>query len=239
MFTVALIGPDGSGKTTVCRQLENQLPFQTKYIYMGVNTEASNFALPTTRLLRRIKQALGRDLEMGGPPDPTRTKPSPKGAVRRSLAGVKSGLRLVNQLSDEWYRQLVIWSYKLRGTVVLFDRHYFSDYYAYDITKKDRGQPLSRRIHGYVLEHFYPKPDLTIMLEAPAELLFARKNEGSVELLERRLEDYRSLQDVVPHFHKVNAAQSPEAVARDVANLISRFYDDRKGGVLKTQDSCA
>jgi hypothetical protein len=37
-----------------------------------------------------------------------------------------------------------------------------------------------------MLEHFYPKPNLVIYLDAPAEMLFARKKEGTIELLEQR-----------------------------------------------------
>jgi thymidylate kinase len=239
MFTVALIGPDGAGKTTICRQLETQLPFPSKYIYMGVNTDASNVALPTTRLVLGIKRLLGRHTDMGGPPDPARTKPKPKGLLRRWMSCLKSGLRLVNQVGDEWFRQFVIWSYMLRGHVVLFDRHFFTDYYAYDITSQNGPQSLGRRIHGYLLKRFYPRPDLTILLEAPAELLFERKREGSVELLQRRLEDYRSLRDVMPCFHTIDAAQPAEAVARDVKELIYRFYAARTRVAQTTQDSYA
>ena len=51
MASIALIGPDGAGKTTVTRFLEasSLLPF--KYLYMGINLEASNVALPTFRFI--------------------------------------------------------------------------------------------------------------------------------------------------------------------------------------------
>jgi thymidylate kinase len=62
-----------------------------------------------------------------------------------------------------------------------------------------------------------------ILLEAPGELLFARKGEGTVEILERRLEEYRQLRQVVPHFHTVDAAQPLEDVTRQVSHLISEF----------------
>src|SRR5206468_11488099 len=54
-FTVALIGPDGAGKTTVSRRIEQSLPVPVKYIYMGVNTDASNVMLPTTRAIHALK----------------------------------------------------------------------------------------------------------------------------------------------------------------------------------------
>ncbi|MGH3091699.1 MAG: hypothetical protein ACRDOG_05135, partial [Gaiellaceae bacterium] len=55
-FTVALIGPDGAGKTTVARRLEGSLEGPVKYLYMGVNPDASNHLLPTTRLAHALKR---------------------------------------------------------------------------------------------------------------------------------------------------------------------------------------
>ena len=49
MVTVALIGADGAGKTSVARALERSRDLPIKYLYMGINTEASNHMLPTTR----------------------------------------------------------------------------------------------------------------------------------------------------------------------------------------------
>jgi ABC-type phosphate/phosphonate transport system ATPase subunit len=56
MPSVALIGPDGAGKTTLTRMLlsSGALPF--RYIYMGVDIGASNVALPTSRMADRWKR---------------------------------------------------------------------------------------------------------------------------------------------------------------------------------------
>jgi hypothetical protein len=39
--TVALIGIDGAGKSTVAHEVVSRLPFDASYLYMGVNLEAS------------------------------------------------------------------------------------------------------------------------------------------------------------------------------------------------------
>lgn len=236
MITVALIGPDGAGKTTIGRHLEQVLPLPVKYVYMGVNLEASNHMLPTTRLLRLVRRVRGARPDNAGPPDPQQRKPRPKGLVKRGLAGVKSGLRLVNQIGEEWFRQGLTWWYQRRGYLVVFDRHYFSDYYAYDITIRDRTRPLARRIHGFMLMHMYPKPDLVIYLDAPAEVLFARKGEGTIATLERRRQDYLQLRAVVHHFVVVDASQPEADVVRKVAAVIGEFYTARTGKPLKVRD---
>ena len=58
------------------------------------------------------------------------------------------------------------------------------DYYAHDISNTDPARPLRHRLHGVFLDRWYPRPDLVIFLDAPAEVLFARKHEGTIPLLE-------------------------------------------------------
>ena len=71
MTTVALIGPDGAGKTTVARKLADVLPVPVRYLYMGVSTDSSNVMLPTTRIIaarirsRRDSDAIGQS-QVGG-----------------------------------------------------------------------------------------------------------------------------------------------------------------------------
>jgi thymidylate kinase len=215
-MTVALIGPDGAGKTTVARRLEAELPLPVSYLYMGVNADASNKALPTTRLARAVKRRRGHGPDDAGPPPP----PSERAAGTRSFTkSLRAGARLANRLADEWYRQALAWRATRRGEVVVFDRHFFADYHAYDVEGGAR-LPLSRRIHGFVLARAYPKPDLVVYLDAPAEVLLARKGEGDVAALERRRGDYLRLADVAPDFVTVDATLPADEVVRAVAGEV-------------------
>jgi len=236
MFTVALIGPDGAGKTTIGRRIEHSLPLPVKYVYMGINLASSNHMLPTTRLIHALKRARGVKPDTAGPPDSRRVKPRPKGALRRATAAVRSSLRLANRMGEEWFRQGLAWYYQHRGYIVLFDRHFFSDYYAYDIARGVAERPLSNRIHGFMLEHVYPKPDLVIYLDAPAEVLFARKGEGTIAALERRRQEYLQMRDLVPHFVVVDATQSEDDVTREVTQVIWDFYRALTGSTMKVND---
>ncbi|MDQ4077229.1 MAG: hypothetical protein M3220_13395, partial [Chloroflexota bacterium] len=127
--------------------------------------------------------------------------------------------------------------YRHRGYIVLFDRHFFADYFAHDIVGEASDRPRSRRIHGYMLQRFYPQPDLVIFLDAPPELLFARKGEGTVALLERRRQEYLQLRDHVRHFCIVDATQPVDEVVRDVASLIQDFYGRQRGTVWGNQEN--
>jgi thymidylate kinase len=112
---------------------------------------------------------------------------------------------------------------------VIFDRHFYFDYYKYHIAKNRVGRTLSERVHGFVLDRILPKPDLVIFLDAPAEVLFARKREGSVELLEQRRQEYLQFQGKVKRFITVDTTQTVDEVARQVCNTIMNFYHEKKG----------
>jgi len=216
--TVALIGCDGAGKTTVARALERAPGPPIRYLYMGVSAESSNRQLPTTRLANLVKRAR----EGGGSqhPLPAVAPAPPAGRVRAARRSVRAGLRLGNRLAEEWYRQLIAQAYRARGDIVVFDRHFVADYHAYDIAGS--GRPIARRIHGWVLSRAYPKPDLVVFLDAPPAVLHARKGEGTIASLTRRREEYLSLADrgLGGAFAVVSATQPLPVVVEEVATLI-------------------
>lgn len=223
-----LVGPDGAGKTTISRRLPAVLDLPLTSLYMGINGDVSAPLLPTTRAALALKRARGDAPDMVASTLRGERKPRPRGALRRSAAALKSGARLSVWMSEEWFRQLVAWYHRrLRGRVVVFDRHFFADYYDYDIAGRNGRPPLAGRIHGFVLEHLYPKPHLVICLDAPAELLFERKGEASVEWLARRREDYLRMREVVPHFVRVDASKPLDEVTASVASAIRRFDEAR------------
>ncbi len=228
MATIALIGPDGAGKTTIGRQLECKLPIPVKYIYMGVNLEASNLMLPTSRWLAQLKRGLGGKPDNGGPLDQAEAHRRPRGFVKRTLKGIKSTILVGNRICDEWFRQMFAWYYQCQGNVVIFDRHYYSDYYAYDIANQsEHKRSWLRRLHGSMLEHVYPKPSLIIYLDAPSEVLLARKGEGTLEILEQRRQDYLQMESIVDHFIVVNCDRPVDLVTQEVADHIIDFCENK------------
>lgn len=218
---VALVGPDGAGKSTLSRMLEDApLPFRVKRIYMGINLESSSLMLPTTRLLLTAKRARGHrpDLAVGGA---SRLAVAPG----RSLLGpARHGSRELARLGvwvlEEWLRQVVAGWYSLRGFVVVFDRHFYADYYS----AGPAGAGAFQVLHGWLLRHAYPKPDLVICLDAPGEVLYARKQEASVDWLERRRVDYLALASAVPALSVVDADRPLELVFTDVVEAITEYW---------------
>ena len=227
MFTVALIGPDGAGKSTIGRKLQEISPLPMKYVYMGVNLESSNLVLPTTRLLLEIKRARGQRPDITVPRDVYFQSQTRKKLTKRVAESAKSALRIVNVMAEEWFRQLIVWYYRLRGYCVLFDRHFYFDYYDHDIANTDPKRPLSSRLHGFMLEKLYPKPDFVIFLDAPSEVLFARKPERTIEILESKRQEYVRLREVMKNFAVVDVSQPVDIVVRQVSDLIVNFQQNK------------
>jgi thymidylate kinase len=225
-LSVALVGPDGAGKSTISARLRQAtLPAPVTTIYMGVNLEASTLMLPTTRLLLAAKRARGgrpdlvasslRDVDSDtGPVAPA---PSARGAA------VKGAARLTVWMAEEWLRQLVAVAHGLRGRIVVFDRHFLLDYYHADV-EPGRRRGAARRLHGWMLKRLYPKPDLVIMLDAPAEVLHARKPEATVAWLERRRQQYLELAPLVPEFVVVDVDRPLDAAVSEVVAAIESTW---------------
>jgi thymidylate kinase len=76
---------------------------------------------------------------------------------------------------------------------------------------------------------FVPRPDLIILLDAPPEMLQARKQEVSFEESARQREAYRSLVGRMVNGHIVDAARPLEEVVHSVHSLILRHLSARIG----------
>jgi thymidylate kinase len=215
--SVALIGIDGAGKSTVARDVVGRLPFEAGYLYMGVNLDASPVMLPTTRLALAIKRRRGGRSDMTvGLGEPTSHRNGPIASMRRLV-------RIANWLAEEGYRALLARRIQRRPAVVVFDRHFFCDYYASAVAPGGRRRALDARIHGYVLSRWYPRPDLTLFLDAPPEVLMARKGGETLERLARRRLEYLDLQRVMPAFQVVDADRPVGEVVDDVVGRVVAF----------------
>ena len=156
------------------------------------------------------------------PPPPTSGNPA-----RRAAKGGAQAVRLLMWLAEEWFRQAVAEFHRRRGSIVVFDRHFYADYYHFDVAAEGR-RSLSSRVHGWLLRHAYPKPDLVICLDAPGQVLYDRKQEASVEWLERRRQQYLQLAKVLPDFVVVDGDRPLESVRREVATVIGAFIEKRR-----------
>jgi thymidylate kinase len=224
VFTVALIGGDGSGKTTIARKLEQSDRIPAKRLYMGMSAQSSDIALPTTRLVLYVKRRSYRKLMEKEGKKPAERIPhhlyeyAP--ARRRPLW---DSIRFLNRLAEAWYRQFISFRYRLRGYIVIYDRHFlFDSAPAVGLSPKQLKRRPNRLLYA-ILKRLYPRPNLTIFLDAPAEVLYARKGEASVEELDRRRWAVMEQGKQVKNFVLVDVTKPLSEVFEEVTQLILQY----------------
>jgi thymidylate kinase len=218
--TITLVGADGAGKTTLARRLCAELGRPVKRIYMGSNPAAATHMLPTTRLWLALRRLLGRDVHRGGPPAAGAIRTRPADGLHRWLAHAKSLASLALRVPEECYRMLLAELYARRGYLVVLDRHPHADYHAQRIAGERGWLRLGDRIHGLLLAHVYPKPSETILLEAPPEVLHARKPEGSLEAVRSRCAEYRALTATLPGMVVLDVTDDEDRVLATLVHVL-------------------
>jgi thymidylate kinase len=227
-FTVALIGGDGAGKTSIARSLEESFPLPNKYLYMGLGTLSSNHALPTTRLARYLRlRAYKNAVSKSGTdvPEVVSSRDLHYRSVKRGP--IWEMARFLNRLAEAWYRQLLSLSYQLRGYIVVYDRHFAFDVIPTSINSEPQKQKPLARIEYCLLNDLYPKPDLVLYLDAPANVLYERKGEATIDYLQVRTRVLLEQGKKMANFVRIDAAQPLDTVFADVTQHILSFYEAR------------
>jgi thymidylate kinase len=126
-------------------------------------------------------------------------------------------------------RLLVIWGRYLRGlalaaggALVIFDRYIYDA----EVPTPYRLGPAAR-LARWIDGHACPGPDLTILLDAPGEVMYRRKGEYDAATLEHWRERFLGVRRRVPDLEVVDTTRPAEAVLRDVTARIWRRYQRR------------
>ena len=192
--SVILLGPDGAGKSSLITTVQKQLA--------GAFSATNVLMFPPAIFRRMLRRA-------EGPVTLPHALPA-----RSALSSV---LRAVGY----WFTYYTVGYWLLfrpalaKSTLLLHDRHMIDG--IVDQTRYRYSGPV------WLLElisRIIPKTDLVILLDAPAEVLQARKREVSFEETARQRKAYLALAAGLRDCHVVNADQPPEAVAGDVTRLI-------------------
>jgi thymidylate kinase len=197
--TIALIGMDGVGKSTIADLLTSELSRfnPVKRVYMGFGVEA-----------------------MAAEGHVRRTHPRQISGRLRSKILLGAGRQLkfpVWRHTLQWKRFLSTWRHRRRGGVVIYDR------YVYDQTieiQRVGAIPLLEKLFAFVSLRIFPKPDFTFLLDLSPDVSYARKPEGDKTKLTTRRTAYIALAQKVKSIKVVSTNQDPQAVSRAIMSEV-------------------
>lgn len=196
---LALVGLDGSGKTTLARNLAHRVTSDARFA--GVRYF---HWLPTP----------GQTVEFPLP------EPGNQPRNRKQQRGVWAAMLSILRLLKNLIRVRLAWWRSLRpllrrGGLVMLDRYYFN-YYLDPVSVKFFASKrwLDR------LCRFFPRPDYVILLRPPMEVLTRRKQELSAAEIIQQNTQLEGMRFDGAHIIEVDATQASEKIADYILDTI-------------------
>jgi thymidylate kinase len=175
---VVLLGPDGCGKSTLIHKLRASLraaALTTDTVYLGPWGQS---VLPLQKLLSRFNVTPYRAEDKAFYSGKTTKREIPQGWLLWKQ-NAKAWLYYFAVAIELWYRYFKLVLPKLRqGRIVLADRYIYDLLVGY----KSRRMDYHWGIRHWLCRHF-PRPHLTLLLDAPPEVIHRRKPQFSTENL--------------------------------------------------------
>lgn len=215
---VAFLGVDGAGKSTVIARIARDLDpafRDTKHYHKR--------SFPSIRQWTERYRARHRpDEHVPVHEDANVTVHSPHALPPRRL------LASLAKLGFIWLDYTVlgyvidIYPRLVRGTLVLFDRYYHD--LLVDAKRYRYGGPLWL---ARAVGQLFPRTQLVILLDAPPEVLYSRRQEFPFEEIVRQREAYLEEVKSLPNGYVVDASKPLDEVVARVEQIILGYMDER------------
>jgi thymidylate kinase len=207
MFVV-LLGPDGSGKTTIAENVFARLCKPLRLDDKCLLHWRPGMIPQLNRLFKKI--TLSNDKRKNDI-RPTKSKPS---------GFILSLFKLTYYSLDYLLGYFFVVRLKLyRGKLVIFDRYYYN--FMVDPYRSKVNLPSF--IPEFIM-NFIPKPDVIICFENEPVTILKRKQELSIEEIKRQINDYRNLTFRLPNGYIVNGDKSVNNVTDEVIDIILKRH---------------
>lgn len=196
---VAFQGTDGSGKSTIIRELTSVL---------GLTDTPERLVYYHCRpyILQPSKAAKGLDMNASCP-NPHAEKP-----YGTLVSVIKLFFCLADYVLGYWFqvrRQVA------QGKLVIFDRYYYDFYLDKMRYRMGIGDTWFRMVEWMV-----PKPDITFVLTGRAEPIWKRKQEIPLEEVQRQIDVMEKHKHHFAHVQTIDVVQPISKVVSEVASAI-------------------
>ena len=199
-LTIAFISPDGGGKSTIIEAITSTC----KGCFHGI--ENIYFRPRFFKNLGSYKP-INPQGEASSNPDPHAVKPN---GILKSFA--RYFFYNLDFLLGYFFR---IYPLKIKRRLVIFDRYYY-DYYV-DLKRYQFNLPkFLPRLFSFMI----PQPDLVFVLDAPADVIYSRKQELSITEIERQRTIFKKTAKQLKNTHLINTNQPINEVINKVTKII-------------------
>ncbi|MCA9872825.1 MAG: hypothetical protein KC441_04205 [Anaerolineales bacterium] len=192
---VALLGLDGSGKSSVIEKLEETTVFEGVFV------------------LHRRPQLVYHTAVASQPGQIEHYQKPPHNAWR---SAVKLAAMWLDWLAGYW---LTIYPRRVRGVLVVADRHSLLDLQADPLRYRYGGSPGWVRLATRLL----PMPDAVLLLDAPTAVLQARKQELTAEKAAELRHNYLRLVQKYDRSYVIDASRPLSQVVANVQQILSEI----------------
>ena len=169
---LALLGPDGSGKSTIIQELQNRIEFKRqKVVFLGIRKRHG-----LLKFLPKVKKVPNHSLAQ------TENYPSSFESKKKLRSLFRTVYHLISYSLFYYFK---IFPYLVKGYIV------FGDRYFYDLlVLKDAH--MSRSLKKAFLIAM-PSPNFSVLLKMDPKIIHTRKSELSVNEISRQLTEFEAL----------------------------------------------
>lgn len=215
---IAVEAPDGTGKTTFIELL--RIKMAECFVTEVSNMKEYHFRPALFPNLGAVGEKAGIMEQDTDFTNPHRGKP----------AGFLSSLLRISYYTLD---------YILGGAIfvrkdVQFGRYSIFDRYIYDflVDPKRSKINLPYRLRVY-FSKFAPKPQIVFVLKTDAETIYKRKQELTIDEINRQLVEFGKLQGIVPNYKELDAGKQPNQIVRDAMfEIVKTFSISLEGDIL-------
>lgn len=204
--TICFLGPDGAGKSTLAQEMKKEyaaffkkFDTKTEYVYFGWQP-----FLPTTKLISWLLQRQQYNIVS------TLNK-------KKSHFSFFQEMLLLYYFTEYLLRYFFLIAGK-KNKIIIFDRYFYDLYAHYNYA--------ARSILFPALLRFFPRPDYTFVLDAPAAVLQKRKQDLTLEQQQQHQRCYSIVAEKM-NFIMIQTDQRKE-------NSIQLILDNSWRGIIKT-----